>query len=330
MKGPHMVTESKQTSTQLFRATLVGLVLWLGSASPTVAYELRPSPKPDLPKRGISAHRGGLLGCPVNTIGAFQRAVCQGVHQIELDVRATEDNVIVIAHDDQITGQHQTLQISESTIDQLRKLELPACAGAPEKNEHIPTFEEALAMMPENIWVNVDIKNNDPRVGKLVAETVGRAHRFDQVMFAARDKAVPTIRQVAKEAESQSWIVNMNRKLFRCQYVNATINSCAEFIQLVELPYIPFVRGKPNHDTMERLKDAGVRVNYSWLRAEEEEKLKEELQDLFNRKIDFVLVDHVEQAMKAADTLGIPRLIPYWNHATLKTDQAPFHCPLAQ
>ena len=190
--------------------------------------------------------------------------------------------------------------------------------------------EEALAMMPENIWVNVDIKNNDPRVGKLVAETVGRAHRFDQVMFAARDKAVPTIRQVAKEAESQSWIVNMNRKLFRCQYVNATINSCAEFIQLVELPYIPFVRGKPNHDTMERLKDAGVRVNYSWLRAEEEEKLKEELQDLFNRKIDFVLVDHVEQAMKAADTLGIPRLIPYWNHATLKTDQAPFHCPLAQ
>ena len=243
--------------------------LWLGCASSTVACPLLPPPRTDLPERGISAHRGGLLGCPVNTVGAFQRAICRGVHQIELDVRATADDVIVVAHDDHVTAQNQTLHISESTFDQVQKLELAPCLGE-ETAQHIPTFEQALAIMPQNIWINVDIKTNDSHVAKLVAAVVSKAQRFDQVIFASRDKAAPAIRQLAEEAGEKSMIANMNRKLFRFQYIDATIKSCAEFIQLVEVPLVPFLRGKPSQDTMERLKHAGVRVNYSWLREENE------------------------------------------------------------
>ena len=317
------------TLWRLFEAA-IAITLWLGCASPPVACELSLPPKPDLPVRGVSAHRGGLLGCPVNTTGAFQRAICRGVHQIELDVRATADDVIVVAHDDQVSGKDQTLHISESTLDQIRKLELPACSGEGEKNERIPTFKEVLAIMPQNIWINVDIKNNDPQVAKLVAERVAKSQRFEQVIFAARDKAAPAIRQVAEEAARQSWIANMSREIFRSQYVDATIYSCADFIQLVKVPYIPFVRGKPSKDTMDRLNEAGVRVNYSWLRENDEGELKHELNDLFDRGVDYVLVDHVEQAMKATDNLGIPRLVPHWAHASLPTDQPPFHCPSTQ
>ena len=325
-----MNTTAKQVSWELFGATLLGLVVWLGSASPSIGCEPSPPPKPDLPKRGISAHRGGLMGCPVNTIGAFQRAICQGIQQIEFDVRATADDVMVIAHDDQVTGKEQSLQISESTIDQIHKLELPACTGENTKNEHIPTFEEALAMMPQNIWINVDIKNNDPHIAKLVAKTVAKTQRFDQVIFAARDKATPAIRQTAKEAERQSWIVNMSRKIFRSQYVNDTLKTCANFIQLVNVPHIPFVRGKPSKDTMYRLNEAGIRVNYSWLREHDEGALKRELTDLFDRGVDFVLVDHVEQATNAAENLGIPRLVPQWDYISLPTDPLPFRCPSIQ
>jgi hypothetical protein len=81
---------------------------------------------------------------------------------------------------------------------------------------------------------------------------------------------------------------------------------------------------------MHRLKHAGVRVNYSWIREENEEELNQELQDLFDRGIDFVLVDHVEQAMKAAETLGISPLVPLWNHTSLHTDESLFHCPFTQ
>ena len=71
---------------------------------------------------------------------------------------------------------------------------------------------------------------------------------------------------------------------------------------------------------MGRLDEAGIRVNYSWLRGKDEEELQQDLQDLFDRGVDFVLVDHVEQAMNAADTLGIPRLVPHWDHISLPTD----------
>lgn len=220
----------------MFGMAISSMVFWLGCATTPVACPLSPPPRTGIPERGISAHRGGLLGCPVNTVGAFQRAICRGVHQIELDVRATADEIIVVAHDNQVTGKDQTLRISESTFDRIRKLELPACIGEDEKNEHIPSFEEALAVMPKNIWVNVDIKNNDPQVAKLVAEVVAKAQRYDQVIFSARDKAAPAIRTVLETEGKSSWISNMNSKLFRDQYVSATINSCADFIQLVKVP----------------------------------------------------------------------------------------------
>jgi len=311
---------------RLVGMAIVSMTLWLGCVGAPVACPLSPRPTPDLPERGISAHRGGLLGCPVNTIGAFQRAICRGVHQIELDVRTTADNVIVVAHDDQVSGKDRTLHISESTFDQVRNLELAPCQGDTNA-QHIPTFEQALAVMPQNMWINVDIKDNDPSLARLVGETVARTQRFDQVTFAARDKAAPAIRQVAQEAGRKSWIVNMSRKLSRGQYVEATIHSCAEFIQLVEVPYVPFVRGKPSQGTMNRLNEAGVRVNYSWLRGKNESELSHELQDLFDRGVDFILVDHVESAMKAAKTLGIAPLVPHWNRASPQTNEPSFHCP---
>ncbi len=322
MKSAWISARSQQPAWQLLGVVLASMTLWLGCASTSspVTCELPHIPKPDLPERGISAHRGGLLGCPVNTIGAFQRAICRGVHQIELDVRATADDVIVIAHDDLVTdADGHTLRISESTLTEVQELSFRPCTGEVEK-ERIPTLGEALAIMPQNLWINVDIKNNDPRMAKLVAETVAKAHRFNQVIFATRDKAAPAVRQVAREAGTKSWVANMSREFFRCQYVDATINSCAEFIQLVEVPYLPFVRGKPSQDIMYRLKEGGVRVNYSWLREESDSELRRELRDLFNRGVDFVLVDHVGQAMEAACAMGIAPLVPRWN------DRPPFIC----
>lgn len=318
-------TRSQQASWRLIGAVLVSMTLWLGCASPPVACKFSPTPKPDLPERGISAHRGGLLGCPVNTVGAFQRAICRGVHQIELDVRATADDVIVVAHDDQVSGRNRIVHISESTLAEVQKLDLSPCLGE-KKAQQIPSLEQALAIMPQNIWINVDIKNNDPHVAKLVAQTVANANRFDQVIFAARDKAAPTIRQIAQENARESWIANMSREFFRCQYIDATINSCAEFIQLVNLPYLPFLRGKPSQNTMDRLNEAGIQVNYSWLRGEDKSKLKQELGDLFDRGVDFVLVDHAEPAMEAACALGISPLVPHWSNTSPSACSGPPRC----
>ena len=43
--------------------------------------------RPELPSRGIAAHRGGTATHPENTLAAFREAIALGAHQIELDVR---------------------------------------------------------------------------------------------------------------------------------------------------------------------------------------------------------------------------------------------------
>ncbi len=313
---------SQEALWRLFSLMLTALILLAGCASAPVACPLPPTPNSNLPTRGISAHRGGLLGCPVNTIGAFERAIDRGVHQIELDVRLSSDNIVVVAHDDEVTDKAHSLHISESTLHQIQELDLGSCDGDGD-TQYIPTLEEALAIMPQNIWINVDMKNNDPHVAKLVAETVAKADRMHQVIFAARKKAVAPVRQIAKKTGQKSWIANMNREIFRTQYIDATIRSCAEFIQLVKVPYLPFIRGKPSPETMARLDEAGIRVNYSWLRGNDEEKLQQDLQDLFDRGVEFVLVDHVDEAMNAAETLGIPRLVSHQDHTSIPTELSP-------
>lgn len=306
---------------RFYGSVLASLTLVVGCASSPAPIEpgacpISHHPKTDLPVRGISAHRGGQLGCPVNTIGAVERAICSGVHQIELDVRATADGKLVVAHDDRVTDDHgRTLSISNSTLDEIQKLRFKPCDGESE-NENIPTLAEALDVMPQNIWINLDIKENNPAMGKRVAETVGQADRFSQVIFGARDKTDLAIRRVAKEAGEHSWVSNMNRHLFRSLYVDSTISSCDEFIQLF------YLLGRPGSGTMKPLKEAGVRVNYSWLRNENEGELKQEVRDLFDREVDFVLVDHPAQAMEAACSLGIPPNNPRWSGT------APFTCPV--
>lgn len=308
-----------QAAWQLYGAAFACTVLWLGCASSpstgaSVVCEVSHVQSTDLPERGISAHRGGRLGCPVNTVGAFQRAICHGVHQIELDVRATADAEIVVAHDDRVTDeQGRSLRISESTLSEVQSLLLEPCSGEMAW-QRIPTFEEALDMMPHNVWINVDIKENDPIVGMLVAETVATAHRFHQVIFGARNHTGLAVRHVAEGAGAEIWVANMSRQILRRQYVETTITSCDDFIQLF------FLRGRPSGETIDRLKQAGVRMNYSWIRDEDETQLKRQLGDLFDRGVDFVLVDHVGQAMEAASALDILPVVPRWNGTS------PFSC----
>ena len=322
-------TKSPQATWRFYGAALAGMTLCLGcTSSPSgvapgfcQASHLETA---DLPERGISAHRGGQSGCPVNTNGAFQRAICLGVHQIELDVRSTADAVLVVSHDDRVTDeQGRTLRISESTLAEVRNLQLEPCAGEV-AIQRIPTFEETLAVMPHNIWINVDIKENNPLVGRLVAEMVAKAQRFDQVIFGARDDTDPAVRRVAGEVEEESWVANMSREIFRSQYVDTTINSCDEFIQL------SFLRGRPGVETMDPLKQAGIRVNYSWLGDEDESELRQDLGDLFARGVDFVLVDHVGQAMEGACALGITPVVPHWNGTSPFTCSEPPRCTPAR
>lgn len=89
----------------------------------------------------IVAHRGASATHHENTIDAFQAAVDQGADGIELDVRLTADEVLVVHHDAHLA--------SGELIRDVRAEELP---------DWVPTLGEALDVAGD-LWVNVEIKN---------------------------------------------------------------------------------------------------------------------------------------------------------------------------
>lgn len=97
-------------------------------------------------------HRGARAYEPENTILSFKRALELGVNAIELDVRKTKDNELVVIHDAEVdrTTNGKGL-VSELTLSEIKKL-------STEKGEKIPTLEEALDFIDRKAKILVEIK----------------------------------------------------------------------------------------------------------------------------------------------------------------------------
>jgi glycerophosphoryl diester phosphodiesterase len=97
--------------------------------------------------RGVTlviAHRGASARAPENTVTAFELAVRLGADGIELDVRRSADDELVIHHDAHLPD-GRVIRTTPSA-------ELP---------EHVPTLDAALDACA-GAFVNIEIKN-DPR-----------------------------------------------------------------------------------------------------------------------------------------------------------------------
>jgi glycerophosphoryl diester phosphodiesterase len=131
----------------------------------------------------VIAHRGASRTEPENTVAAFRRAVEIGADGIELDVRRTADNQLVIHHDPRLSDGR--------VISRASRADLP---------ESIPTFDEALDAC-EGAFVNIEIKNdaNEPD--------------FDPNDWVARAIAVQLLRRRA----DTRWLISS----FRLETVNA-------------------------------------------------------------------------------------------------------------
>lgn len=94
----------------------------------------------------VIGHRGASATHPENTLEAFRAAAAQGAHGIELDVRRTMDDVLVIYHDAHLGDGR--------IVRELEAADLPVS---------VPTLAEALEACAD-MWINVEIKNmpDDP------------------------------------------------------------------------------------------------------------------------------------------------------------------------
>jgi glycerophosphoryl diester phosphodiesterase len=246
-----------------------------------------------MPTRGVCAHRGASDTHPENTIAAFREAIRLGAQMIEFDVALSKDGKMVLMHDHKIDRTTNGSGKPEDwLLADLKTLDAGSWKNKRFTGERIPTLGEALDFMPRNIWLNVHLKGG-AELAEKSARLIASKNRLHQAFLACGADAATA----ARAAEPRIKICNMERQANTLQYVNETIQSGCEFIQLLGCEGVDPIHTK-------RLRDNGVKVNYCC--TNDASMLGRLLED----GVEFPLVDRVGEMLKVADKHGIDRLKP--------------------
>lgn len=138
----------------------------------------------------LVAHRantyyGYLNAVPDNSIPGIELAIKYGADMVELDVRPTKDNVLVLMHNETIdastTGKGK---LSSYTYEELMQFDMKKngkvykdADGNPVK---VPTLEQALDACKDKVYINLDVKDASP---SKLCKLVKRHEMEDQVMI---------------------------------------------------------------------------------------------------------------------------------------------------
>jgi len=120
----------------------------------------------------VFAHRGGSALAPENTMAAFANGLAVGADGIELDVRLSQDGVVVVHHDhtvDRTTRGHGA--VAAMTAHDLARLGVPALA-------------EVLGLFRDTRLI-VEMKTNDRELAAGVVEVVRQAGAVERVCVGA-------------------------------------------------------------------------------------------------------------------------------------------------
>jgi glycerophosphoryl diester phosphodiesterase len=175
------------------------MVFFISAFSGCIPEPESPTPNVDLdfcikdpacPFKLSVAHRGTYLYAPENTIAAFYVAYKTGVDCIELDVRNTADQELVLMHDetvDRTTNGHG--RVDEMTLEQIKSLIITNLFPyiPPQK---VPTFREALDFCRGKLVIDVDVKTD---LLESMVEEIADAGMLDQVMVLTKSIAAGRI-----------------------------------------------------------------------------------------------------------------------------------------
>ena len=229
-------------------------------------------------------------------MAAIREAVNVGAHVIELDIHFTKDRELVVIHDGTVNRTTDGEgKVSDYSLAEIKKLDAGSWKSPKFKGERIPTLREALAIMPENAWIILDIKEEKELVEK-VAEMIVEEDRLHQSLFGSGLPNINAARTVNPNARS---IIMGPRDDMR-KYVNMAIELKADFANItlpkpVTPEFIAF---------MKKLQKNGVHVENATVNS------PEEIRRLFAAGIDFSLTNELHIAMKVVEEFGIKPLKP--------------------
>lgn len=107
----------------------------------------------------IIAHRGSSMVAPENTLAAVRQALDDGADAVELDVRLSADQQVMLYHDRtlaRLTGDPR--EFGELTRDELSEFDVGSWFGDAFQNERIAGLDETLALVKGRAALMIDMK----------------------------------------------------------------------------------------------------------------------------------------------------------------------------
>jgi glycerophosphoryl diester phosphodiesterase len=154
--------------------------------------QYQPKPLPGAPPY-LVAHRGISAKAPESTLAAFEQAAnTPGIDMIELDVRLTKDEEVIVLHD-------RTLQRTSTgngparnySLEEIRRLDAGSWFHPKFAGQRIPTLEEVFQQIGDRLWIDIEIKSDwmhrEPSglLEEKVLDVVHRCRMDDRVMFSS-------------------------------------------------------------------------------------------------------------------------------------------------
>lgn len=117
----------------------------------------------------IIAHRGASAHAPENTLAAFETALAQGAAEVELDVRLSADDQVVVFHDDRLDAKTSLEgRVKHYRAELLRRVDLGpwfarthAGEAPPGGETCIPFLEDVFARLGTRVHYHVELKGWD-------------------------------------------------------------------------------------------------------------------------------------------------------------------------
>ncbi|HUX66029.1 MAG TPA: glycerophosphodiester phosphodiesterase [Terriglobales bacterium] len=147
----------------------------------------------------LLGHRGHRLpqwGEVENTLAAFDRALAAGCDGLELDLRLTADQRIVLHHDDVLRHNRDGVPVAEAPLRTLRRL-----------HPGLATLEQLLRRYRDRAWLDLEIKA--PAVVPALVATLERWPPRRGFVVSSFD--APTLRHLAALAPHLPLCLNLRR-----------------------------------------------------------------------------------------------------------------------
>lgn len=229
------------------------------------------------------AHRGASALAPEHSLAAYELALQQGAHVLELDLRLTRDGELLVAHDRTL---RRTVGREESWAE-LTRAQVTELAG-----DRAPLgLDEVLARFPLARF-NLELKDETLEGPRALARVLARHGAGARVLVASRHAAVlEELRTVTRGAVATSASMDEALDYFACYLVG---RACAARYSALQLPALGWL-GITSQRFLTRAHEQGLVVHY-WTIDD-----PAQMAELVARGADGIMTNHPERLARVLE-----------------------------